>query len=84
MHNQRQDYYGKTKGCFQEKPHHHYNVETTSGDWYSGKLNSDGVPVSTMRNGTPKGYTFINFKGNQYSLNYKIAGKPTLLQLPTA
>jgi len=28
-----------------------------------------------MRDGTPKGYAFINFKGNQYSLDYKVAGK---------
>jgi hypothetical protein len=80
-HIQRQDYFGKTEGWLQEKPHHHYNVGTTSGDWYSGKLNSEGVPVSTMRDGTPKGYAFINFKGNQYSLDYKVAGKPKSYQM---
>jgi len=80
-HIQRQDYFGKTEGWLQEKPHHHYNVGTTSGDWYSGKLNPEGVPVSTMRDGTPKGYAFINFKGNQYSLDYKVAGKPKTYQM---
>lgn len=80
-HIQRQDYFGKTEGWLQEKPHHHYNVGTTSGDWYSGRLNSEGIPVSTMRDGTPKGYAFINFKGNQYSLDYKVAGKPTTYQM---
>jgi 3',5'-cyclic AMP phosphodiesterase CpdA len=80
-HIQRQDYFGKTEGWLQEKPHHHYNVGTTSGDWYSGKLNEQGVPVSTMRDGTPKGYAFINFNGNQYSLDYKVAGKPKTYQM---
>jgi hypothetical protein len=28
-----------------------------------------------MRAGIPKGYASINFKWNQYSLNYKIGGK---------
>lgn len=80
-HIQRQDYFGKTEGWLQEKPHHHYNVGTTSGDWYSGKFNQEGIPVSTMRDGTPKGYAFINFKGNQYSLDYKVAGKPKTYQM---
>jgi hypothetical protein len=29
-----------------------------------------------MRAGIPKGYASINFKGNQYSLDYKVGGKP--------
>jgi hypothetical protein len=80
-HIQRQDYFGKSEGWLQEKPHHHYNVGTTSGDWYSGKLNQEGIPVSTMRDGTPKGYAFINFNGNQYNLEYKVAGKPKTYQM---
>lgn len=74
-HLQRQDFLGKKQGWLQEKPHHHYNVGTTSGDWYSGKLDEKGIPISVMRDGTPKGYAFINFKGNNYSIDYKAAGK---------
>jgi hypothetical protein len=29
-----------------------------------------------MRAGIPKGDASINFKGNQYSLDYKVGGKP--------
>lgn len=29
-----------------------------------------------MRDGTPKGYAFINFKGTDYTIDYKVAGKP--------
>jgi hypothetical protein len=74
-HYQRQVMFGKEEGWKQEKPHHHYNVGTTSGDWYSGVLNEEGIPVSTMRDGTPKGYAFMDFDGNQYSIRYKVAGK---------
>jgi 3',5'-cyclic AMP phosphodiesterase CpdA len=80
-HIQRQDFLGKKEGWLQEKPHHHYNVGTTSGDWYTGKLNQEGIPVSTMRDGTPKGYAFINFNGNQYTIDYKVAGKPKTHQM---
>ncbi|WP_423820389.1 calcineurin-like phosphoesterase family protein [Salinimicrobium sp. TIG7-5_MAKvit] len=80
-HIQKQDFFGKEEGWLQEKPHHHYNVGTTSGDWYSGKLDENGIPVSTMRDGTPKGYAFINFKGNEYDIDYKAARKPKNFQI---
>lgn len=56
--------------------HHHYNVGTTSGDWYSGSFGPDGTPSSLMRDGTPKGYATLSFDGNQYKFDYKVAGKP--------
>ena len=80
-HIQKQDFFGKKEGWLQDTPHHHYNVGTTSGDWYSGKLNEQGIPIATMRDGTPKGYAFIHFKGNQYNINYKVAGKPDNYQM---
>lgn len=80
-HLQRQNFYGKEDGWKQEKPHHEYNAGTTSGDWYSGELNEQGVPASTMRDGTPKGYAFLNFNNNQYTVDYKVAGKPDTFQV---
>lgn len=74
-HIQRQDFFSKEDGWGQEKPHHHYNVGTTSGDWYSGKLDQNGVPMATMRDGTPKGYAVLTVKGNEYLLDYKVAGE---------
>src|SRR5690606_18353267 len=64
-HLQRHNFYGKEDGWHQEKPHHEYNVGPTSGDWYSGELDSLGIPYSTMRDGTPKGYAFLNIHNNQ-------------------
>ncbi len=80
-HIQRQDYFGPEEGWQRDTPHHEYNVGTTSGDWYSGRLNEDGVPVSTMRDGTPKGYAFLHFDGNAYRTEYRVAGKPADYQL---
>ncbi|MGV8880046.1 MAG: calcineurin-like phosphoesterase C-terminal domain-containing protein [Sphingobacteriaceae bacterium] len=80
-HIQRHNFYGKAEGWRQEKPHHEYNAGTTSGDWYSGELNEQGVPASTMRDGTPKGYAFLTIKDNEYTILYKVAGKPKEYQI---
>src|SRR5690554_4415902 len=71
-HLQRQDFFYEKDGWKQSKRYYHYNVGTTSGDWYKGTLNDKGIPRSTMRDGTPKGYAFIDFEGNQYNIRYKV------------
>lgn len=80
-HLQRHDFFGEESGWKQEKPHHHYNVGTTSGDWYKGKMNEKGIPISRMRDGTPKGYAFIDFKGNNYELRYKVVDQEPSYQM---
>jgi hypothetical protein len=75
-HFQSQDFFSEEQGWQQSKPHHHFNVGASCGDWYSGALNEKGIPASTMRDGTPKGYVYMTFSGNQYSARYKAAGKP--------
>lgn len=80
-HFQRNDLFTDADGWKGKKPFHEYNAGTTSGDWYSGMLNEQNVPASTMRDGTPKGYAFLNVKGNTYSIDYKVAGKPADFQI---
>lgn len=80
-HVQQQLFYGKKAGWDGLKPLHEYNVGTTSGDWYSGTPDATGVPASTMRDGTYRGYSFIHFKDNQYSVDYKVAGKSEDFQI---
>jgi hypothetical protein len=80
-HLQRHEFFYEDSGWKQQKPHHHYNVGTTSGDWYKGKTNEKGIPVSRMRDGTPKGYAFIDFKGNSYELRYKVADREPSYQM---
>ena len=74
-HIQNQVFFDAEHGWQRENAHHHYNVGTTSGDWYSGKLNEKGIPISTMRDGTPKGYAYVNFDNNQYTIDYKVFDK---------
>jgi len=80
-HMQRQDFYIKGTEWLQDKPHHHFNIGTASGDFYSGLNDQNGIPLSTMRDGTPKGYGFIHFKGNQYLIDYKVAGQDASVQM---
>jgi hypothetical protein len=75
-HFQEQHFIGKEQGVDREKPIHEYNAGTTCGDWYSGILNEKGIPVSTMRDGTPLGYAFLRIDANRYVLDYKTLGKP--------
>lgn len=75
MHTQQHNFYGVRDGWLQHKPLHEYNAGTTSGDWYSGDITEHGVPDGTMRDGTPRGYAFLNISGNQYTIDYKVAGK---------
>lgn len=80
-HFQQQNLFGAKEGWQGAKPFYEFNVGTTSGDWYSGEKNDQGVPASTMRDGTPKGYVFLNFNGNQYTIDYKVVGKPSDYQI---
>lgn len=80
-HYQDQIEYTEVNGWKGKKPLHEYNVGTTSGDWYSGKHDSNGIPDATMRDGTPQGYVFLNISGNQYAVDYKVAGREEEYQM---
>ena len=75
-HIQHQQFITRKQGWQQDKDHHHFNVGTTSGNWYSGEPDEQGIPAATMADGTRKGYAFIRFNGNSYEIDYKVAGKP--------
>jgi len=80
-HKQSQIYYSKGEGWEGATDLHEYNAGTTSGDWYSGTADATGVPASVMRDGTYRGYSFIDFKDNKYSIQYKAAGYPDEFQI---
>jgi hypothetical protein len=75
-HIQCQNFFRKGEGFERSNPIHEYNAGTTCGDWYSGPLNQDGIPVTTMRDGTPQGYAFLRVDGNKYQIDYKVINKP--------
>lgn len=80
-HIQQQLFYGKETGWNGSKDLHEYNAGTTCGDWWSGTSDDLGLPTSTMRDGTAKGYSFISFTDTEYKVKYKTAGKPEDYQI---
>ncbi len=80
-HTQRHHFFGEEEDWLHPEPHHHYTVGTAGGDWWSGEPDENGVPVSTMYDGTPKGYNIIHFKGNEYRWDYKVAGSPAAYKM---
>lgn len=76
-HTQNNFFFHKDSSHWQrDVPHHHFNVGTTSGSWWNGIKDEDDIPHTMMRDGTPNGYSFINFNGNEYIIDWKVAGSP--------
>lgn len=65
----------------QIEPHHHFNIGTTSASWYRGELDSDGLPIAVMADGTPQGYAIMEIDGNNYNIKYKAAGYDDAYQM---
>lgn len=80
-HFQEQIYYTEKHGWFGKQPLHEYNAGTTSGDWYSGSTANKAFPDGTMRDGTPRGYAYLNIKQNTYDIQYQVMGKPADYQI---
>lgn len=80
-HYMRQVYFGEEDGFSGSDPHHHFNIGTPSGDWYSGRWNDEGIPEAIMRDGSPKGYLYLNIDGANYTTDYKAAGKDPSYQM---
>ncbi len=80
-HTQRHHFFDSTQGWPQAEPHHHYNVGTASGDWWSGQPDETGIPDALMRDGTPNGYAVLTFTGNDYVIDYRVARADTGYQM---
>jgi hypothetical protein len=76
-HIQQFRFYGVDEGWERLTPHIHYNVGTTSGDWWSGVPDERGIPPTKMRDGTPNGYAMLNIDGNTFTVDYKAAEYPS-------
>lgn len=53
--------------------HIHHNLGTASGTWWKGPLDSRGIPMTTMRDGTPNGYAIATFDGSEMRVKWKAA-----------
>jgi hypothetical protein len=61
--------------------HHHWNSPTASGSWWRGRRDERGIPHTTMRDGSPNGYSIITFGGLDYAIRFKAAGRPDSYQM---
>lgn len=64
-----------------KEPHHHFVSVTTCGSWWQGRPDDRGVPVTTMRDGAPNGFSVFSFDGNQYKIEFRTAGAPAEQQM---
>jgi 3',5'-cyclic AMP phosphodiesterase CpdA len=62
-------------------PHHHVVNVTTSGSWWSGAPDEQGIPHTTMRDGAPNGYAVFSFDGKQYKIAFRAARRPESYQM---
>lgn len=84
-HFQRQWFFGEEDGYTPTAPnqhsegpvgkpvHHHINAGTASGSWYRGLFDEQMIPHTSMRCGSPNGYTIVSFEGNRYTSDYYAA-----------
>jgi hypothetical protein len=58
------------------QPHHHVVNVTVCGSWWAGAPDENGIPHTTMRDGSPNGYSVFTFDGNKYSIDFRAARRP--------
>lgn len=55
---------------------HELTVGAVCGNWWRGQKDWEGVPLSLMGCGAPRGYFEINFNKEKYKIKYKGVGLP--------
>ncbi|MDO6802806.1 calcineurin-like phosphoesterase C-terminal domain-containing protein [Wenyingzhuangia sp. 1_MG-2023] len=59
---------------------HELTAGAASGNWWTGQKKWEGIPLSLMSCGTPRGYFEINFKNKDYKIQYKGINLPASKQ----
>lgn len=73
-HVQRHHWHDADDGWRGAGPLHEYNVGAACGSFWSGVPDADGVPVSTMADGTPKGWADLEIGAHgRYALRWNVA-----------
>ncbi len=80
-HVQYHAYLGREEGWTGAGEHHHFNCGTVSGSWWAGAPDEQGIPNALMRDGTPNGYAFLNCRGDQYDVEWRVARRPADYQM---
>jgi hypothetical protein len=61
-HNQQHFFHDASDGWHGAQPLHEYNVGAACGAFWSGVKDGDGIPDSTMSDGTPNGYAVLTVR----------------------
>ena len=73
-HNQRHYRHDASTGWHGAQPLHEYNAGATCGAFWSGVKDAQGIPDTTMSDGTPNGYAWLTIRPDgAYSLRYQVA-----------
>jgi hypothetical protein len=80
-HYQRHVFHGPADGWTGREPLHEYNVAAACGGFWGGPKDAQGIPISTMWDGTPPGYAVVGFDGDKVTLDYVPARLPADTQL---
>lgn len=76
-HAQRHVFHGPDSGWHGAQPLHEYNVGAASGAFWSGVKDADGIPDTTMADGTPNGHARLMVRGDGgYALRWHPARVP--------
>ena len=76
-HTQQHVYHGAASDWHGAAPLHEYNVGAACGAFWSGAKDAQGIPDSTMADGTPNGYASLQVRaGGAYSLAWHPAREP--------
>lgn len=70
-HTQRHWYHDAATGWHGDKPLHEYNVGAACGAFWSGVKDAQGIPDTTMADGTPNGHARLRVRaGGDYALSW--------------
>jgi hypothetical protein len=76
-HEQSQTFWDAARGWNGATPLHEYNVGAACGAFWSGVKDAQGIPDTTMADGTPNGYGLLNVQPQgRYSVEYRVARAP--------
>jgi len=56
--------------------HHHLIQATTCGSWWTGARDEFGIPHAMMRDGRPNGWSVLQIRGTEATVEFKAARRP--------
>ncbi|MEE8189795.1 MAG: calcineurin-like phosphoesterase C-terminal domain-containing protein, partial [Kiloniellales bacterium] len=74
-------YFGPEDGFTGPEPLHQHVIAAASGGWWSGPLDTRGIPIALQADGTPNGYYIMSVRGRRATMRFKAASEPADYQM---